>query len=38
MTADERVAILTVYLADNGHRLAAEALTTLDIDFARWCA
>lgn len=26
------------YLADNGHRIAAEALTTLDIDFARWCA
>lgn len=26
------------YLADNGHRIAAEALTTLEIDFARWCA
>jgi hypothetical protein len=26
------------YLADNGNALAREALTTLDIDFARWCA
>jgi hypothetical protein len=27
-----------LFLADNGNALAREALTTLDIDFARWCA
>jgi hypothetical protein len=25
-------------LAKDGHQLAAEALATLDIEFARWCA
>lgn len=26
------------YFAANGNALAEEALKTLDIDFARWCA
>lgn len=26
------------YFADNGYRIAAEALETQKIEFARWCA